>query len=132
MAKISPFQFISRVYRKRIPAGTRVQKIGFLFIYWKDFNIHVSLWGEVEAKGRKKYFSIDGNVSSEQMYALLKLNNVNSDNEEETDNLINDSETGFIGDEEILPANNTLNTLLATPEANIHLIRDNEESKKAR
>ena len=66
------------------------------------------------------------------MYALLKLNNVNSDNEEETDNLINDSETGFIADEEILPANNTLNTLLATPEANIHLIRDNEESKKAR
>ena len=64
------------------------------------------------------------------MYALL--NNVDSDNEEETDNLINDSETGFIGHEEILPANNTLNTLLATPEANIHLIRDNEESKKAR
>ena len=62
------------------------------------------------------------------MYALL--NNVNSDNEEETDNLINDSETGFIGDEEILPANNTLNTLLATPEANIHLIRAMKNQKK--
>ena len=64
------------------------------------------------------------------MYALLKLNNVNSDNEDETDNLINDSETGFIGDEEILPANNTLNTLLATPEANIHLIRAMKNQKK--
>ena len=32
--------------------------------------------------------------------------------------------------EEILPANNTLDTSLATPEANIHVIRDNKESKK--
>ena len=29
--------------------------------------------------------------------------------------------------EEILPANNTLDTLLTAPEANIHVVRDNEE-----
>ena len=32
--------------------------------------------------------------------------------------------------EEILPANNRLDTSLATPKANIHVIRDNKESKK--
>ena len=29
-----------------------------------------------------------------------------------------------------MPANNTLETSLTTPEANIHVVRDNEESKK--
>ena len=57
------------------------------------------------------------------------MDNVDSDNEEEIDNLINDSDTEFIADEKILPANNTLETSLATLEANIHVIRDNEESK---
>ena len=82
----------------------------------------------MEAKGRKKHFNIDENISSEQIHALL--DNVDSDDEEEKDNLINDSETEFIADEEILPANNTLDTSLTTPEANIHVIRDNEKSKK--
>ena len=82
----------------------------------------------MEAKGRKKHFNIDENISSEQIHALL--DNVDSDNEEEKDNLINDSETEFIADEEILPANNTLDTSLTTPEANIQVVRDNEESKK--
>ena len=60
------------MYRKRVLAGTRVQKARLLFIYWKDFHIHISLWGE------KK---IDGNISSEQIYALL--DNIDSDDEEE-------------------------------------------------
>ena len=76
------------MYRKRVPAGTRVQKIGFLLIYWKDFHIHVSLAGEMETKGIKKYFNIDENFSSEQICALL--DNIDSDNEEEIDKLIND------------------------------------------
>ena len=59
----------------------------------------------MEAKGRKKCFNIDGNISSEQIYALL--DNVNSDNEEEIDNLINDSDTKFIANEETLPAQNS-------------------------
>ena len=82
----------------------------------------------MEAVGRKKYLKIDENVSSEQINALL--NNVDSDNEKEIDIFINDSETELIADEEILPANNTLDTSLTTPEANNRVVRDNEESKK--
>ena len=44
---------------------------------------------------RKRYFNIDENVSSEQMYALL--DDAESADEDEIDNLINDSE--FIAEE---------------------------------
>ena len=67
----------------------------------------------MEPKGRKKYFNIDEKICSEQIYALL--DNVYSYNEEEIDDLINNSGTEFIADEEILPANNTLDTSLTTP-----------------
>ena len=82
----------------------------------------------MEAKGRKKYFNLDESISNEQIYALL--DNVDSDNEDEIDKLINDSDREFIADEETLPANSTLDTSLTTPEANIHVVRDNGESKK--
>ena len=82
----------------------------------------------MENKGTKKCFNIDENLSSEQIYALF--DNVDSDNEEEIDNLINDLDTQFITDEEILPANNTLNTSLTNPEANIYVVIDNKESKQ--
>ena len=93
------------------------------------------------AKVRKKYFNIAENISSEQIYALLDnvnsdneenhlLDNVNSDNEEKIGNLINDSDTEFIADEEMLPDNNTLDSSLTTLEANIYVLRQNEESKK--
>ena len=68
-ATIFPWQFINRVYRKRVPTGTRVQKTEFLFIYGKDFHIHVSFWGEMEAKGSKKHFNIDENISNKEIYA---------------------------------------------------------------
>ena len=55
------------------------------------------------------------------------MNNADGDNEEEIDNLINDSDTEFIADEEILQANNTLKTSLTTTKANIPLVRDNKE-----
>ena len=45
----------------------------------------------MEDKGTKKCFNIDENLSSEQIYALF--DNVDSDNEEEIDNLINDLDT---------------------------------------
>ena len=44
---------------------------------------------------RKRYFNIDENASSEQMYALL--DDAESADEDEIDNLINDSE--FIAEE---------------------------------
>ena len=46
------------------------------------------------------------------------------------DSLINDSDTELIADEEILQANNALGTSLNTLEVNIHVVRDNEESKE--
>ena len=55
------------------------------------------------------------------------MDNVDSDNEEEIDNLINNSDTQFTADEEIKPADNTLDISLTTPEANIHVIRESEE-----
>ena len=48
----------------------------------------------MQAKGRKKYFNIDENISSEQVYALLDT--VDSDNEEEIESKINDSDSEFI------------------------------------
>ena len=79
----------------------------------------------MEAKGRKNYFNSDENISCEQINALL--DNIDSDNREEIDYLTNNSGTEFIAGEEILPANNTRDTSLTTLEANIHVVRDNEE-----
>ena len=78
----------------------------------------------MDAKGRKKYFNIDENISSAHIYPLL--DNIDSDHEEEKDNLTNDSDMELIADKRILPANNTL----TIPEANIHVVRDNEVLKK--
>ena len=125
MNKIFPWKFINRMYIKRVPAGTRVQKIVFFSFIEKIFTYMLVYEVRWRLKLGKKYFKIDENISSEQIYALL--DNVDSDNEEETDNFINDSDAWFIVDEDVLPANNTLETSLTTPEANIHVVRDNEE-----
>ena len=61
------------------------------------------------------------------------MDNVDSDNEEEINNLINNSDREFITQfiaEFILSANNKLDNSLTTLEANIQVVRDNEESKK--
>ena len=55
------------------------------------------------------------------------MDNVDSDNEKEIDNLINNSDPQFIADEEIKPADNTPGISLITPEANIHMIGENKE-----
>ena len=44
------------------------------------------LWDEVATNGRKRYFNIDENASTEQIYALL--NDVESPDEDYIDNLI--------------------------------------------
>ena len=77
----------------------------------------------------KKKFNIDENISSKKTFALL--DNVDSDNEEEIGNLTNDLDTELIAEEEILPANNPLDTSLTTLEARINVVRDTEESKKS-
>ena len=48
---------------------------------------------------RKKYARIDRNTRSEEIFALL--DEVNSDQEEDIDNLMNNSDTEFIVDENL-------------------------------
>ena len=63
--------------------------------------------------GRKRYFHIDRNASSEQKYVLL--DDVESADEDDIDNLMNDSDTGFITEEEITQAASTQDTFWTTP-----------------
>ena len=53
--------------------------------------------------GRIKYFHIDENASSTWIYVLL--DDVESCNEDDTSNLMNDSDTDFIAEEEITRTN---------------------------
>ena len=79
--------------------------------------------------GRKSYFHIDENASSEQMYALW--DDVESPDENDIDNLMNDSDTEFIAEEEITLAASTQDTSLTTPETNLHVVpRDNQPEER--
>ena len=79
--------------------------------------------------GRKRYFHIDQNASSEQIYALL--DDVESADEDDIDNLMNDSDTALIAEEEITQAASTRDISLTTPEANLHVeASGNHQSKK--
>ena len=81
--------------------------------------------------GRKRYFHIDENASSEQIYALLDV--VGSADKDDIDNLMNDSDTEFIAEEEITQAASTQDTSLTTPEANLHVVpSDNQLKRKKR
>ena len=78
--------------------------------------------------GRKRYFHIDENASSEQIYALLDV--VGSADKDDIDKLMNDSDTEFIAEEEITQAANTQDTSLTAPEANLLLVLSDNHSKK--
>ena len=84
--------------------------------------------------GIKRYFHIDEKASSEQIYALL--DDVESADEDEMDNLMNDSDTKFITEEEIIQAASTRGSPLTTPEANLRVgpsvnqLRKKEKNKK--
>ena len=75
-------------------------------------------WNEVATNGRKRYFNIDENASTEQIYALL--DDVESPDEDYIDNLMNDSDTEFIT--EITQAAILQNISLTTPESNLHIV----------
>ena len=72
---------------------------------------------------RKNYARIDRNTRSEEIFALL--DEVNSDQEDDIDNLMNDLETEFTVDEnldnEIDSDDEPLSVLI--PEANIHVVK---------
>ena len=78
--------------------------------------------------GRKRYFDIDENASSEQIYALL--DDIEGDDKNDTDNLMNDSDTEFIAEEELTQAVSTQDTSLTTPEANLHVVPSHNQSRK--
>ena len=73
--------------------------------------------------GRKRYFHIDENASSEQIYALL--HDVESADEDDIDKLMNDCDTEFIAEEK-----NYTRSSLTTPEANLHVVPSDNQSKK--
>ena len=77
---------------------------------------------------RKRYLHIHENASSEQILALL--DDVESADEDDIDNLMNDSDTEFIAEEEITQASTTQDTCLTTPEANLHVVPSDNQSKK--
>ena len=54
---------------------------------------------------RRRYFHIDENAISEQIYALL--DDVENADKDEIDNLTNYSDTAFIAEEEITQATST-------------------------
>ena len=54
---------------------------------------------------RRRYFHIDENAISEQIYALL--DDVENADKDEIDNLMNYSDTAFIAEEEITQATST-------------------------
>ena len=77
---------------------------------------------------RKRYFQIDENASSEQIYALL--DDAESADEDDIDNVMNDSDTEFIAEEEIKQATSTQDTSLTTPDVNLHVVPSDNQSKK--
>ena len=77
-------------------------------------------WGKMVTNGRKRYLHIYENASSEQILALL--DDVESADEDDIDNLMNDSDTGFIAEEEITQAASTQDTFCTTPGAYLHVV----------
>ena len=76
--------------------------------------------------GRKRYFNIDKNASTEQIYALL--DDVESVDQDYIDSLMNDSHTEFLT--EIKQAAILQNISLTTAEANLHIVPSDNQSKK--
>ena len=84
---------------------------------------------------RKHYVEIDRGTASEQVLALL--NAVESNEEDKIDNLMNDSDTEFIMEEEITEKKNENNGNdggdLLVPDANVHIAsaeNGKDETKK--
>ena len=77
---------------------------------------------------KKRYFHIDKNASSEQIYVLL--DDVESADEDDIDNLMNDSDIEFMPEEEITQAASTQDTSLTILEANLHAVPSDNQSKR--
>ena len=69
---------------------------------------------------RERHFDIDSDASTRQVFTLLDA--VQSNNEDEIDELTNDFDTKFIAPEEIELTDNQVNVSALTLEANIHIV----------
>ena len=85
-------------------------------------------WGEMVTNRRKRYFPIDENANSEQIYALLDY--AESGDKDNINNLINDSDTELTAEEEITQAASTQDIFLTAPGANLHAVPSHNQSKK--
>ena len=63
-----------------------------------------------------------------KIYALL--DDVESADHDDTCNLMNDSDNEFIAEEKITQAASVQDTSLTTPEANLHVVPSDNQSKK--
>ena len=77
---------------------------------------------------RKRYFHIDENSNGEQIYAFL--DDVESADEDDIDDLMNISDIKFIAEEETAQAASRKDIPLTIPEANLRLVPSDNESKK--
>ena len=85
-------------------------------------------WGGMASNGRKRYFQMHKNARSEQIYALL--DDLESTDEDDIGNLMNDSNNEFLAEEEIVQAASTQDTSLTTPGTNLHVVPSDNQSKK--
>ena len=69
---------------------------------------------------RKRHFDIDNDASTGQVFTLLDA--VQSNNEDEIEELMNDFGTEFIAPEEIELTENQGNVSALTLEANVHIV----------
>ena len=77
--------------------------------------------------GRKSYFLIDENARIEQIYALL--DDAESADGDDIDNLMNDSDTELTAEEEITGAASTQDISFTTPEANLPVVPSDNQLK---
>ena len=79
---------------------------------------------------RKKYVQVNNHASSDQIFALP--DNVQSDEEEDIEELMNDSDTEFFANDEDIDdiAPDSDNADFLTPEASIHIVKDNEKEQE--
>ena len=69
---------------------------------------------------QKRHFDIDSDASTDQVFTLLDA--VQSDNEDEIDQLMNDFDTKFIAPEEMELTDNPGNVSALILEANVHVV----------
>lgn len=77
---------------------------------------------------QKKYFHINSSTSTDQIFALLDT--VQSDNKNEFDKLMKDSDTDFIAPEKIKLTGNPYNLSVVTPEIIVYVVAERSTHTK--